>query len=414
MVTEHVPGSRSAAVGLWVGAGARDETALQAGAAHFLEHVLFKRTPTRTAAQIAEQVDAVGGELNAFTTKEYTCFYAHVLDRDARLAVDVVTDVALRGLCRADDIELERQVVLEEIAMRDEDPEDLLADLLDEAMFTGHALSRPVIGTPESVTAMNRRRITGFHRRRYRPEKMVLAVAGNVDHDTVLRAVTEALADRTDGPTTGAAAPAPPRPRRRPGVIVRDHDGEQAHLSVAVRTPGRAGEADRWPLAVLNHVLGGGLSSRLFQRVREDRGLAYSVYSAVDTYTEAGALSVYAGCQPGNLGAVADQVSAVLDEIATGGITETELARARGGLRGAMVLGMEDTSARMNRLGVGQLLSGRPRSLDEALGAIDAVTAEDVGALATRLLAGPRGGVVLGPYDGPAALPGPARRLLGR
>src|SRR5699024_10086224 len=231
VVSEHVPGSRSAAVGLWVGAGARDETALQAGAAHFLEHVLFKRTPTRTAAQIAEQVDAVGGELNAFTTKEYTCFYAHVLDRDARLAVDVVTDVALRGLCRADDIELERQVVLEEIAMRDQDPEDLLADLLDEAMFTGHALARPVIGTPESVTAMNRRRITGFHRRRYRPEKMVLAVAGNVDHDTVLRAVTEALADRTDGPTTGPAAPVRPRPRRRPGAIVRDHDGEQAHLS---------------------------------------------------------------------------------------------------------------------------------------------------------------------------------------
>lgn len=409
-----MPGSRSAAVGLWVGAGSRDETALQAGAAHFLEHVLFKRTPTRTAAQIAEQVDAVGGELNAFTTKEYTCFYAHVLDRDAGLAVDVVTDVVLRGLCRAEDIDLERQVVLEEIAMRDEDPEDLLGDLLDEAMFTGHALARPVIGTPESVTAMNRRRITGFHRRRYRPEKMVLAVAGNVDHDTVLGVVTEALADRPAGTDAPSSDPARPRPRRRPGAIVRDHDGEQAHLTVAVRTPGRTGEADRWPLAVLNHVLGGGLSSRLFQRVREDRGLAYSVYSAVDTYAEAGALSVYAGCQPGNLGAVAGQVSEVLAEIATGGITDTELARARGGLRGGMVLGMEDTSARMNRLGAGQLLSGRPRSLDEALESIDAVTTADVGALAARLLAGPRGGVVLGPYDGLAALPEPARRLLGR
>ena len=335
MVTEQVPGSRSAAVGLWVGAGSRDETALQAGAAHFLEHVLFKRTPTRSAAQIAEQVDAVGGELNAFTTKEYTCFYAHVLDQDVALAVDVVADVALRGLCRAEDIELERQVVLEEIAMRDEDPEDLLGDLLDEAMFTGHALARPVIGTPESITAMNRRRITGFHRRRYRPEKMVLAVAGNVEHDTVLGAVTEALADRPAGLDTGAGDPGAgrPRPRRRPGVIVHDHDGEQAHLSVAVRTPGRGGEADRWSLAVLNHVLGGGLSSRLFQRVREDRGLAYSVYSAVDTYAEAGTLSVYAGCRPGNLGEVAEQVSEVLAEIATGGITETELARARGGLR---------------------------------------------------------------------------------
>lgn len=411
-----MPGSRSAAVGLWVGAGSRDETALQAGAAHFLEHVLFKRTPTRSAAQIAEQVDAVGGELNAFTTKEYTCFYAHVLDQDVALAVDVVADVALRGLCRAEDIELERQVVLEEIAMRDEDPEDLLGDLLDEAMFTGHALARPVIGTPESITAMNRRRITGFHRRRYRPEKMVLAVAGNVEHDTVLGAVTEALADRPAGLDTGAGDPGAsrPRPRRRPGVIVHDHDGEQAHLSVAVRTPGRGGEADRWSLAVLNHVLGGGLSSRLFQRVREDRGLAYSVYSSVETYAETGALSVYAGCRPGNLGAVAGEVGEVLAELATGGITDTELARARGGLRGGMVLGMEDTAARMNRLGAGQLLSGRPRSLDEALAGIDAVTAADVGALAARLLAGPRGGVVLGPYAAPADLPEPARLLLGR
>ena len=313
VVTEHVPGVRSASVGVWVGVGSRDESATVAGAAHFLEHLLFKRTPTRTATDIAESVDAIGGELNAFTTKEYTCYYAHVLDDDLALAVDVVADVVLRGRCDAEDVELERGVVLEEIAMRDDDPEDLVGDLLTTAMFGNHPLGRPVIGTEGSIEAMTRRQIHSFHKRRYQPRRMVVAVAGNVDHDVVVELARQAFAGATGDVAVAAIAPAPFRAgqarfKSRPQVLVRPHDGEQVHLSLGVRTLGRHDPSGRWALAVLNHAVGGGLSSRLFQEIREMRGLAYSVYSSVDTFADAGAFSVYAGCQPEKVGEVAAAV----------------------------------------------------------------------------------------------------------
>lgn len=386
VVTEHVPGVRSAAVGVWVGVGSRDEQASVAGAAHFLEHLLFKATPTRTALDIAELVDGVGGELNAFTAKEHTCFYAHVLDDDLSLAVDLVADVVLRGRCRSADVDVERQVVLEEIAMRDDDPEDLLGDAFLTALYGDHPIGRPIIGSVESIEAMTRTQLHSFHVRRYTPDRMVVAVAGNVDHDHTVELVRRAFAGHLDPATTAAPRrEGSLRLRTAPTLSITDRDGEQAHLAVGVRSFGRH-DSRRWALSVLNAAVGGGLSSRLFQEIREQRGLAYSVYSGVDTFADTGAFSVYAGCQPENLGEVAALVREVLTDVADNGVTEAECARAKGSLRGALVLGLEDTGARMNRIGRSELSYGTHWSVTETLERISSVSAAEVRAVAAELL----------------------------
>lgn len=409
VITEQVPGVRSATVGLWVGVGSRDERPAVAGAAHYLEHLLFKGTRRRDATAIAEEVDAVGGELNAFTAKEHTCYYAQVIDEDLPVAIDLVTDVVFDARCTDADVDTERSVVLEEIAMRDDDPEDLLHETFVETVMGGHTLGRPVLGSQESIRNMSGRALRGFYRRRYQPQRMVLAVAGNITHGAVLRLVRKALADRLDGDT---AAPVPvregrARPRRTRSLQLRHDDTEQAHLMLGMPAPGRHDER-RYTLAVLNAALGGGMSSRLFQDVRERRGLAYQVYSSVATYADAGHLSVYAGCQPDRLGEVAGVVAGVLDDVAADGLGDAELARAKGQLRGALVLGMEDTAARMSRLGKNELNHGRYLSVEDNVARIDAVTGEDVAALARTLLRRPGGvtsGVVVGPYAHDEDLP---------
>ncbi len=413
VVTEHVPGVRSASIGVWVGVGSRDEGPTVAGAAHFLEHLLFKATPTRSALDIAEAMDAVGGELNAFTAKEQTCYYAHVLDEDLPLAVDMVSDVVLNGLCRAEDVDVERQVVLEEIAMRDDDPEDLVGDAFLAALFGDHPIGRPVIGTIETIEAMNATQLRGFHLRRYQPDRMVVAVAGNVEHDHTVELVHHAFASRLDP----AAEPARRRegrfrPHSAPELHWNHRDSEQAHLAFGVRAFGRHEGERRWPLSVLNTVVGGGLSSRLFQRIREERGLAYSVYSSVDTFADTGAFSVYIGCQPENLGKVAALAHGVLEEIAANGITDAECARAKGSLRGGLVLGLEDSASRMNRIGRSELSYGNHRSVSETLTRIDAVTTDEVSAIARTLLARPFAAAVAGPYRRTRDLPAAVRRLV--
>src|ERR1700743_691079 len=281
VVTEYLPSVRSASVGVWVGVGSRDEGASVAGAAHFLEHMLFKSTPTRTAVDIAQAVDAVGGALNAFTAKEHTCYYAHVLDSDLALAVDLVSDVVLNGRCAASDVELERAVVLEEIAMRDDDPADALADQFLTALFGDPPVGRPVIGSVQSVSSMTRAQLHSFHQRRYTSERMVVAVAGNIDHDEVVALVREHFGPRlvrgrhAIAPRKGAG-----RVTGRPRLTVANRDAEQTHVFLGVRTPGRHWK-HRWALSGLNTALGAGCGSRLFQQVRESRGLAYSVYSSL-------------------------------------------------------------------------------------------------------------------------------------
>jgi predicted Zn-dependent peptidase len=413
VVTEYVPSVRSASVGLWVNVGSRDEGPTVAGAAHFLEHLLFKATPSRTSVQIAQAVDAVGGELNAFTSKEHTCYYAHVLDDDLEMAVDLVADVVLNGVCAPADVELERDVVLEEIAMRDDDPEDTLGDVFLSAMFGDHPVGRPVIGSVESVSSMTRQQLHSFHARRYTPERMVLAVAGNIDHDHVV-----ALARAFFGPRlVKGLKPLPPRKGagRLPGgpdLTLIGRDCEQTHLTLGVRVPGRHWQS-RWALSVLNTAVGGGLSSRLFQQIRETRGLAYSVYSAVDAFADSGAFSVYAGCLPERFEEVVRLTAEVLETVAREGITESECRIAKGSLRGGLLLGLEDSASRMNRLGRSELNYGEYRSLTSTLRQIEQVTVEDVNVVARKVLRGRFGAAVLGPYRSKRSLPKQLRAVAG-
>ncbi|MCX5046570.1 insulinase family protein [Aldersonia sp. NBC_00410] len=414
IVTEHVPGVRSASVGVWVGVGSRDEGRTVAGAAHFLEHLLFKSTPTRSALDIAELVDSVGGELNAFTAKEHTCFYAHVLDDHLSLAVDLVADVVLRGQCRTADVDVERQVVLEEMAMRDDDPEDLVGDEFLGALFGDHPLGRPIIGSNDSIESMSRNQLRSFHVRRYTPDRMVVAVAGNVDHAHTVEVVRRAFTDRlTDG-----VGPAPRREGRfgangsGPRLHLLGRDSEQVHLVFGMRAHGRHEGDRRWPLSVLNTALGGGLSSRLFQQIREERGLAYSVYSSVDTFADTGALSVYAGCHPESLGDVARLAREVLADVAANGLTDAEVARAKGSLRGGLVLGLEDSGSRMHRIGRSELNYGNHRSISETLTSIGAVTTAQVNAVAADVLRRPAAAAVVGPYRRKRDLPAAVRGIV--
>ncbi|MCV7152155.1 M16 family metallopeptidase [Mycolicibacterium pyrenivorans] len=413
VVTEHIPHVHSASVGVWVGVGSRDEGRSVAGAAHFLEHLLFKATPTRSAVQIAQAVDAVGGELNAFTAREHTCYYAHVLDSDLALAVDLVADVVLNGRCAQHDVEVERDVVLEEIAMRDDDPEDTLGDVFLSAMFGEHPVGRPVIGSVESISTMTRAQLHSFHVRRYTPDRMVVAVAGNIDHDEVVGLVREHFGRRL----VRGRSPVTPRMGAgrvpgRPTLQLVSRDAEQTHLSMGVRTPGRHWD-HRWALAVLNTALGGGLSSRLFQQIRETRGLAYSVYSTVDTFADSGALSIYAGCLPERFDEVVRVTTDVLAEVARDGITADECRIAKGSMRGGLVLGLEDSGSRMNRIGRSELNYGHHRSIAYTLERIDAVTLEEVNAVARLLLTRPFGAAVLGPVRGKRSLPKPLQTIAG-
>jgi predicted Zn-dependent peptidase len=414
VLSETVPGVRSVSLGIWIGIGSRDESPVQAGAAHFLEHLLFKGTARRTAAGIAEEFDAVGGDLNAFTAKEHTCYYAQVLDTDLPLAVDVLADVVTDALLAPADVEIERGVVLEEIAMRDDDPEDLLGELFDEAVLGEHPLGRPVIGSEDSVRGMARDTLHGFWRGEYTTPRMVVAAAGNLAHDRLVELVESSFA--AAAARFLGASPVPPRPGGASvlvpaqRLVLQGEDTEQAHLMLGVPALARH-DPRRSVLAVLNTALGGGPSSRLFQQVREQRGLAYSVYSGCASYTDAGILSVYAGCAPERLGEVASVVRSVLAEVAADGLTPAEVVRAQGNLRGGLVLGLEDTPSRMNRLGRSELDHGRQRTVAESLDRITAVTPGQVAELARELLAVPLTAAVVGPYDDEDDLPDALRAL---
>jgi predicted Zn-dependent peptidase len=395
VVTEAVPGVRSAAFGVWVGVGSRDEHAHEAGASHFLEHLLFKGTRRRTAWEIAAVTDAVGGEMNAFTTKEYTCFYARVLDADLPLAVDVVSDLVTGALCTPEDVEVERGVVLEEISMHDDDPGDVVHDAFSEAVYGDHPLGRPVIGTVDTIEALTHEAVTGYYHGRYTQPEMVVSVAGNVDHDAVVRLVEQAF---------GNAPAAPPRalrtddrPAKLSGVVVEDRPTEQAHLVLGTHGVDRHDER-RWALSVLNNALGGGMSSRLFQEVRERRALAYSVYSYASHHHDSGVFGVYAGCAPGKVDAVLDVCRTELDAVADKGLSDEEVARAKGQLRGSLVLGLEDSGSQMMRIGKAELVHGDVLAVDQLLAHIDGVTGEQVRSVAAELLRQPLSLGIIGPF----------------
>jgi len=395
LVTEVMTEARSVCIGFWVGTGSRDESDGLAGASHFLEHLLFKGTADRSASAIAEAVDEVGGDFNAFTTKEYTSFYIRLLAEHVDLGLDILSDIMWRPALRPDDLDAERQVILDEILMHADEPADEAAEQSSAILFPDHALGREVLGTESSVSSMTPERIRSFFETHYLPGNMVVAVAGDLEHDTLAAGLSERAGDATGGATPTRTAP---ECRVEPIRVTR-RTSEQAHVVVAARSVDR-NHPSRYALAVLNHVLGGGLSSRLFQEIRERRGLAYSVWSERVAYQDSGFLSVGLGTAPEHVPEALRIVTGELGALGADGVTERELAIAKGNLRAETLLACEDSGARMSRIGAGMLLHGEVLSVDEVLRRVDAVSVEDVHAAARELAAAPRTLSVVGPFDG--------------
>jgi len=400
IVTERMPSVRSVTLGVWVGAGSRDERPAIAGASHFLEHLLFKGTSTRSARDIAEAFEAVGGDLNAFTSKENTCFYARVLDRDLPMAVDHMCDMLQHSLLRSPDFEAERQVILEEINMHEDSPDELIHDLFTESLWAGHPLGRPVLGTVHSITSTNRDQVKRFYRRHYTPASFVVVAAGNLEHDRVVQLVRRGMQTgrvKRQGPSAWRLRETSDAPEPTGATLVRNRPTEQAHICVGTNGLPRS-DPDRFAFGVVNQALGGGMSSRLFQEIREKRGLAYSVYSYHAMYAEAGLFTVYAGTTPKRAEEVLGVIRREIGDVAGGGLTTQEFERAKGHMKGALVLSLEDTSGRMSRLGKSEIAHGEILSVDETLERIDAVTIDDARRVAARVLTQPMGLAVIGPF----------------
>jgi predicted Zn-dependent peptidase len=401
VITETLPAVRSAAFGIWAGVGSRDEAPTHAGATHYLEHLLFKGTRKRTALEISATMDAVGGELNAFTGKEYTCYYARVLDADLPLAIDVLSDMVTSSLIESKDVDAERGVILEEIAMNEDDPSDTVHEAFVRQLFGDTPLGRPILGSVDSINAITRDQIAEHYRARYTPDHLVVAAAGRLDHDAVVRHAEQAFRHVLDG----AAQPAPPRLAGEDassgegrGVRLVSRGIEQANLVLGCAGLRRTDDR-RFALGVLNAALGGGMSSRLFQEVREKRGLAYSVYSFTSQHADSGLWGIYAGCLPSKADDVLSICRDEIGKVVSGGLTDAELARGKGQLRGSMVLGLEDPSSRMSRLGKSELVYPRLERVDDILTSIEAVTHDDVRAVAADILTKPQVLAVVGPFD---------------
>lgn len=410
VLTEQMPGLRSVTFGCWVGVGSRDEVEGQHGSTHFLEHLLFKGTGRRSAMEIASAFDAVGGEANAVTGKEHTFYYARVLDEDLQLATDVISDMITSARLDPADLENERGVILTELAMHDDDPVDVAHERFLGAVFGDHPLGRPTAGTSESVARLGRDGVAAHYGRTYRPQGLVVTAAGGVDHDRLCALVSQSLADG-GWELSGQVAPWPRRPAQAgagaaagPGALVVPRSVEQANI-VLGGTGVPATDERRFAVSVLNAVLGSGSSSRLFQEVRERRGLAYDVYSFSGMYSDAGYFGLYAGCAPERTDEVVVLLEDELQRLAADGPTEEEVARAHGQVCGGLVLGLEDSSSRMSRLGRAELVHGHFLGLEAALASIRAVTVEDVRALAADLASRPRSLVVVGPLEGDRTFP---------
>lgn len=388
ILTEHMPTVRSAAIGIWVGVGSRDEIPAQTGSAHYLEHLLFKGTKTRSALDISSTIDRVGGEMNAFTSKEATCFYARVVDTSVPNAIDVLVDMITSATITTNDVDSERAVVLEEIAMRDDDPSDIVHEQFSSALYGDSPLGRSILGTVENISSLSRRSIHGFYKKYYTPDRIVVTVAGNVDHATVVKIVRKAFA-RGEVALEGDTRPYVPNPNRvkfarRSGEVHFTKATEQANVVIGV--PGLSrGDERRYVLSLLNAAMGGGMSSRLFQEVREKRGLVYTVYSFAQQFQDTGMVGVYAGCSPKRLPAVQEVIADVLRDVAEHGISKDELERAKGQMQGGMVLGLEDTNSRMSRMARSEMNYGYLTSVSEVLEEVNAVTLEQVHELAHHL-----------------------------
>ena len=400
VLTESMPSAQSASVSFAVAVGSRDEVDGHHGSTHFLEHLLFKGTKTRTALDIAVAFDSVGGASNASTGKEHTSYYARVQDKAIPVAVQVIADMLTSSVIDPVEFENERTVILEELAMNDDDPQDVAHEEFFEAVLGGHALGRPIGGTPETIKAVTRDAVWQHYQKNYRPQDLVVTAAGGVDHDALLELVTENL--ELAGWDLNLRAT--PRPWREQSIATLDVATQVkvinrpiAQANIVLGSQGLvAGDERRYAMAILNTVLGGGMSSRLFQEIREKRGLAYSVYSFNQGYSDAAAFGLYAGCSPQKAPEVIRLMIAELEKVAADGITEAELDLAKGNISGGLALKFESTQARMSRLGGAELTDGEFIDLDESLARYSAVNLVDVQALAKLMSDAPKSFVAVG------------------
>jgi predicted Zn-dependent peptidase len=393
LVTESMPHVRSVTVGVWLTRGSRHEANEQSGVAHFVEHMLFKGTTTRSAQVIAQTIDSVGGQLDAFTAKEYAGYYIKVLDEHLPIAIDLLSDLVMRPAFNATDIDREQSVILEEIKMVEDAPDDLVHEVFAQQFWSRHPLGRPILGTPETVSSFDGDSLREYFDRTYLASNLVVAAAGHLEHSALRDLVERAFGDLPRG-----AAPAEDLPPAvTPGVVLRQKDIEQSHLCLGTPAYPQA-HADRHALYVLNTILGGSMSSRLFQHIREERGLAYAVFSNLTTYSDAGSITVYAGCAVEKVNEVVDLTLDELRGLREVAVPSDELKRAKDHLKGSLMLSLENTSSRMSQLARQQLYFGRHFSLDELLGGIDGVSADDVQRVATELF---RDGAPVGTVVGP-------------
>ncbi len=395
ILTERMPHVRSVAVGVWVETGSRHEPAARGGMSHLIEHLVFKGTATRTAQDIARTMDSVGGNMDAFTTKENTCFYVQVLDEHVPLAVDLLTDILLHPLFDAEELEREKSVVLQEIRMVEDTPDDVIHDLFAAQVWAEHPLGRPILGTRELVSSYGRELIAGHFAEEYVPPRIVIAVAGNVTHDHVV----ELFGRGFNGFERPALARAAEPPKLTPGVNIVHKSLEQVH--VVMGFPGLCHNApERYAMFLLNDTMGGSMSSRLFQEVRERQGLVYSIHTGAQAFADTGLLYVYAATDAQNFAKVLKSILKEVRDLKKTGVTVEELKRAKDHLKGSLMLSLESTSSRMNRLAKHEMHLGSFLPIDAMLASIDAVRHEEVQALVTELLDEDRLALTtLGPLD---------------
>ena len=380
ILTQQVSHVRSVALGIWVDVGSRDESDDTAGISHYIEHMMFKGTENRTAKQIAEELDAVGGQLNAFTTKEYTCYYAKVLDEHFDLAVDVLTDMLFHSKIAEQDVEREKNVILEEIKMYEDAPDELVHDMFAKTIWSGHALGRPIIGTMETVSSFNYLDLRKYLEQYYTPNRIVVSVAGNVTHQQVLEKLTPILAKLSGNQVTRQLE----LPSPAAEVNCRSKETEQVHMVIGA--PGLClGHEDVYIAQAVNTILGGGLSSRLFQEIREQRGLVYTVYSYHSSYYDTGIFGVYAGLSKQNVNQAMELIFKEINDIKRNGVTKEELQRAKDQLKGNLLLSMESVNTHMSRLGKSELYLGRVYSPEEIVERLNKVTVEDTVRVANKL-----------------------------
>ena len=396
LLTETMSHVRSVSLGVWLTRGSRDESDEQGGIAHFVEHMLFKGTPTRTAEDIAQAIDSIGGQLDAFTAKEYASYYVKVLDQHVPLAMDILSDIVLHPAIDPADIVREKKVVLEEIKMVEDTPDDLVHEMFTQSFWEGHPLGRPILGSRETVEAFTQQTLRGYFESAYTAGNLIVSAAGNLQHDRIRDLVGSAFAAITSGESR--TPDTPPRVVRQ--ITVRDKDLEQSHICLGASSYPQNHD-DRYSSYVLNTMLGGSMSSRLFQNIREKRGLAYSVFSGLSAYRDAGNLTIYAGCANDAVSEVIDLMVTELREIKRAPAPDAELRRAKDHLKGSLMLSLENTSSRMSHLARQEIYFDRQFGLDETLEGIEAVTADEVLRVAQDLFSnGALAATVLGQVNG--------------